>query len=332
MLRPDSDEDISEDRSQLSTNLKADDAIAGISFYQGLGCLTIKQKNMILITGATGFLGAAIVENLLKTLEPKELAIYARNAAKAKKWKDLGLSVRIGDFKNVEALKAGMREITKIVLIPTSDKDSFNQHKNVIDVSTQAKINHLFYVGGAINHNVRATRLGPLKDAYFATENYIRQSGIAYTMIQNGFYAEVIPFFVGERLPVNSVIFPSGEGKASFAKREEMGEAIANIILMGQKVNASYTLTGNHAYSFGEIAEILGELTGKKIGFENPQPKDFVKQLRQYGIDKQHASIAAHFAALIKNNEFSICDSTLEQVLGRTPTSLKDYLADQYLK
>ncbi len=285
---------------------------------------------MILITGATGHLGTAVVENLLKELHPQDIAIYARDAKKAKKWADLGISVRIGDFKDIDALDQALKDVSKILLISTNDEDAFEQHKNVIVAALNAKVERFYYAGGSLNHNVETSKLGFLKDAYFRTENYIRSSGIPYAICQNGLYAEVVPFFIGEDLPTNGIYFPSGSGQSTFALRAEMGEAIAKIMLMNSPINTSYTLTGNRSYSFADIASILSNASGKNISFESPDPEDFVNHLDEYGVEDNEILFSSIFAELIKNEEYLICDNTLEQILGRKPTALEDYLKNQY--
>lgn len=169
-----------------------------------------------------------------------------------------------------------------------------------------------------------------LKGAYFVTENYIRQSGIPYTICQIGLYADIIPFFIGEALPVQGINFPSGDGKASFAMREEMGEAIANLMSKDSNTNASYTLTGNRIYSCNDIAQILTELSGKPIAFHSPEQELFVSQLKEYGAGENEIMFATLFGTLIKNEEYAIADSTLEQLLGRKPTTIEDYLKSTY--
>lgn len=286
---------------------------------------------MILITGATGHLGTAVINNLLKESRPEDIAIYARNEKKAKKWADIGISVRIGDFNNTVALDNALKDVSKLLLIPTNDGDSYNQHKNVIDACIRAKVARFYYASGSVNHHIETSQLGFLKDACFATENYIRSTGIPYTIFQNGLYADVIPLFIGNELPVNGIYFPSGDGKASFATRADMGEAIAKMILVPAKINASYTLTGNMAYSFGDIASILTEASGTNILFESPDLNDYAERLKQYGVEDEDIYISSLFGAVIKNEEYRICDNTLEQILGRKPTTLEDYLKDHYL-
>ncbi|QRY55506.1 Rossmann-fold NAD(P)-binding domain-containing protein [Sphingobacterium siyangense] len=77
----------------------------------------------------------------------------------------------------------------------------------------------------------------------------------------NGLYAETIPYFIGGQFLETGIYFPAGEGKASFAKRAEMGEAIANVIASEGHENKIYLTTGLPSYSFSDIAQVLTELS-----------------------------------------------------------------------
>jgi NAD(P)H dehydrogenase (quinone) len=286
---------------------------------------------MILITGAAGHLGTAVIEQLLTSVPPHEIIALVRSESKGAKWKDKGIAVRIGDYKDKESLEKAFQGVQQLLLIPTNEENVLNQHKQVIDTAKQVGVKHFFYASGALNQNVASSKLGPLVDAYITTENYIKESGLHYTIFQNCLYAETIPFFIGENPFENGIYFPSGDGKASFAKRAEMGEAIANVMAKGPLENATYLLTGRRSYSFAEIAQILAKLSGTNVSFISPDPSAFERTLKEYGVNDQDIWFASLFAEIIKNEEYDVCDSTLERLLRRIPTSLEDYLAEVYI-
>jgi len=285
---------------------------------------------MILITGATGHLGTHVIENLLKTIKPENIVAFARDKKKAEKWSSRGLSVRIGDFDNISSLEDACVGVEKLLLVPSNDQNALGQHKNVIDAAIKNNVRHIYYASGSLNHYVEASQLGPLNDSYSATENYLKQSGADYTILQNCLYAETIPFFIG-RDPINQgIYFPAGNGKCSFALREEMGEAIAKVIASEGHVNATYMLTGQQTYSFNDIATILGDITGKEISYYSPDENEYENQLREYGVSEGDIWFSSIFAAIIKNTEYDIYDLNLERLLGRKPTTLQEFLRKEY--
>lgn len=73
---------------------------------------------------------------------------------KAQKWKDLGVSIQLGDFSNKENIKRACIGADRLLLVPTTGPDAFEHQKNVIDAAVESGIKHIFYTGGTLGHNV----------------------------------------------------------------------------------------------------------------------------------------------------------------------------------
>ncbi|MBE8722987.1 SDR family oxidoreductase [Sphingobacterium pedocola] len=286
---------------------------------------------MILITGASGNLGNAVIENLLKQVSVNKIAGLFRNADKAKSLSEKGINARIGDYTDKPSLLKAMQGVTKLFMISIESENTFADHKNVIDVAKEAGVKHVYYTGGALNKNVTQSRLGPLLDSYITTENYIIESGLTYTIFQNGLYAETIPFFIGYDAVNNGISFPAGEGKASFATRSDMAEVFANVLANEEHDNKIYLITGFPTYSFHDIAQTLSELCDKSVSYHSPDTNKYEARLREYGVAENDIYFSSLLAAIIKNQEYDIIGSDLEKLLGRKPTDLKTYLKETFL-
>ncbi|RWW91804.1 SDR family oxidoreductase [Flavobacterium cerinum] len=283
---------------------------------------------MILVTGASGNLGSSVIENLLKQVPANTISVLQRNPGKAKSFEEKNIKVHIGDYTHKESILKALQGVKKLLLISSSGQDALQDHKNVIDAAMESGISHIYYTGGALNKNVKESLLGPLADSYITTEKYIIESGLTYTIFQNGLYAETIPFFIGEQVLENGIYFPAGTGKASFAKRAEMGEAIANVLASEGHENKIYITTALPSHSFLEIAQIISELSNKEITYHDPDPKDFENKLKEYGLQDDDIFYSSILAAIIKNDEYNITTSDLEKLLGRKPTDLKSFLTE----
>ncbi len=286
---------------------------------------------MILVTGASGNLGNAVIKNLLRQVPANNIAGLFRNEDKAETLLEQGINVRIGDYADKASLSNAFQDIEKLLLISSSGDDALTDHRNVIDAAKESGVQHIYYTSGALNRNVAESQLGPLVDSYITTENYIIESGITYTIFQNGLYAETIPFFVGEEVLESGIYLPAGNGKASFATRTDMAEAIANVIASEGHGNKTYVTSALPSYSFTDIAEMFSELSGVSISYTNPTPVDYETRLRTFGVDEGNIWYAQLLAAIIKNGEYEIFSSDLEQLLGRKPTDLKSYLKEKFL-
>ncbi|RKR08939.1 NAD(P)H dehydrogenase (quinone) [Flavobacterium sp. 90] len=286
---------------------------------------------MILVTGASGNLGSWVIENLLKQVPAHTISVLQRNSKKAASFQQKGITVHIGDYGDKESIINALRDVTKLLLISSSGPNALSEHKNVIDAARESGVKHIYYTGGALNQKVKESKLGSLADSYITTENYIIESGLTYTVFQNGLYAETIPYFVGDQVLENGIYFPAGQGKASFAKREEMGEAIANVLASEGHENKIYITTGLPSHSFSEIAQMLSVLSGKPVAYYSPESGEFESQLREHGVSEDDIWVSSLFAAVIKNQEFDISRSHLAELLGRKPADLKTYLKETFI-
>lgn len=285
---------------------------------------------MILVTGATGQLGGIVVENLLKKVAASEIAVLVRDAAKAEHLAAQGIEVRVGSYFDKASLASALQGIEKVLLISSNDfNDRLGQHKNVVDAAKNAGVEHILYTGVAMK-NISASPLQPLLGDHFQTEDYIKESGLTYTFLQNNLYFEVIPMFVGAGVLETGIFFPAGEGKVAFASRQELGEATATILTTNGHENKAYPLTGSEAYSFGEIAAELSTLSGKNVPYISPEPAAFEGALKQFGLPEGIILMSVLFAAGIKNDDLAQSSPVLETILGRKTTPLSVFLKEAF--
>jgi NAD(P)H dehydrogenase (quinone) len=91
---------------------------------------------MILITRATGQLGSAVIDQLLKSADPTSVATLVRDPSKAAALEARGVAVRIGDHDDTDALRRAMEGVDRVLLIAGTDQEHrVQQHQNVIDAA-----------------------------------------------------------------------------------------------------------------------------------------------------------------------------------------------------
>lgn len=285
---------------------------------------------MILITGATGQLGKATIDSLLKKVPATGIAALARDENKAVELRNKGIDVRIGDYTNKDSLLAAFNGVEKVLLISAADiTERVQQHINAIDAAKQAGVKHLIFTSVDIRDMSNST-ISFLTQSYLQTNAYLKESGLTYTILHNTLYSDMIPMFIGEKALETGIFFPAGEGNVPFATRSDMGEAAAVVLTTDGHENKEYTISADTAYSFGDIAAMLSELSGSTVQYLNPPNDVYVEQLTAMGVPEMYISFFAAFAEAIKRDEFNTGRSDMKQLLGRKPTSLKEYLKSVY--
>lgn len=293
----------------------------------------LKDKTMILVTGATGHLGAAAIQSLLKKGIPaNEIAVLVRDENKAIALKERGVHIRSGSYNDYDSLLKALVGIDKLLLVSSSEMvDRLAQHKNVINAAMVNGLKHIVYTGIDVK-SFDDTAIPHVSHIHRDTTKYLQEVGISFTLLNNNLYADLIPMFSGERAVQNGIFFPAGNGKSPFLSRVDMGEAAAVVLTTPGHEDKQYAIAAETAYSFSEIATMLSEITGQDVQYHNPDSKSYVEQLVKAGVPEGNAAFFASFGEAISHGELDTNRSDIEKLLGRKPVSLREFLQTVYAR
>jgi NAD(P)H dehydrogenase (quinone) len=281
---------------------------------------------MILVTGATGQLGTAVIRNLLAKTSASQIAALVRDETKASALKEKGVDIRVGNYDDPASLDNAMQGIAQVLLIAGTDEENrLRQHQNIVDAAKKAGVQCIAYTSR--NLKDPSTLANKLMNGHFQTEDYIKASGLNYILFRNVLYMDTIGQFVGgEKVFEAGINLPTGDGRVPFALRSEMGEAIANVLLESSCDNRIYQLTGSESYSFDDVAATLSDLSGKKVNYTPADRSVFETQMKERGVPEMMVQRVAGFLTDIKNGQEEEVSLDLENLLGRKPASLKEGL------
>ena len=287
---------------------------------------------MILVTGATGHLGKETLDFLLAKTNASQIAAFVRSSEKAQLLKEKGIEIRIGDYDNYPSLVQAFAGIEKLFFVSGNDIPKRDQqHVNVINAAKEAGVKHIVYTSFQRQSEKDSSPIAIVAKTHLLTEKLLKESGLKYTILKNNMYMEGISMFIGNKvLETGTIFLPAGNGKASYALRTDMAEASTNILLSGGHENKAYEFSGTQSYSFTDVADILTELSGKKISYIDPAPENFTSELAKGGVPASVIGVIAAFCEGIKQGEFDLPDTAMEKILGRKPVALKDYLKKTY--
>lgn len=280
---------------------------------------------MILIGGATGGLGKAVVEQLLERGAKGRFAVLARDPAKAKPYADQGIELRMADFDAPDGLAAAFAGIERFLFISTMSQGRAAQQRRVVDAAAAAGVKHIVYTGLAIR-DIATSAVRELMASHFETEAHIRASGMAWTFLRNSMYAEAIPQIAGPGALRDGISLSAGTGRVPYALRAEMGEAAANLLLQPGHAGKTYDITGNESWGYGDIAAALSRLTGKPLGYRDIPEESLRDALRAAGMPDFPIWLTLGTLHDIRAGQYDIASHDLETLLGRAPAPLDDML------
>jgi NAD(P)H dehydrogenase (quinone) len=290
----------------------------------------------ILVTGATGQLGKAVTESLLKKTSASNIHILVRDADKAAAFKAQGVTVHVSDYSNYASLVSAFKGIDKIYMVSGNDiANRAQQQDNVVDAAKEAGVKQVVYTSFQRKNETDTTPIAFVAHSHLSTEVKLKASGLKYTILQHGIYADMIPIFAGEHLlDTKTIYLPAGNGKTAYALRTDQAEAGANVLLddTDKYINKSFELAGSEGVSWAEIADIISGITGVKINYVAASVPEFTDTLTKAGVPAEYIGLFAGFSQANAQGEFENVNNELETILGRKPVSVATYLQSVYKK
>ncbi len=286
---------------------------------------------MLAITGATGQLGQATLRQLATKLPPDQLVAVVRDPQKATALSAQGIHVRQGDYNDPASLVTAFAGVTTVLLVSGTDLAArAQQHRHVIDAARTTGVARLVYTSGL---NPSAASAFPPSPSHAATEAYLRASGLAYTIVRDALYLDVLPLLVRpEALANGHFPFAAGNGSASFALRAEIGEALAAVLTTEGHDNQLYDLAPAPAYSMQDITRVISTVTNRPLEYVPVSDDELTARLRQQAAPEPMVAAVVGFARAMAQGEFDVTSPVLEHLLGRRPTSLQTYVETAFAR
>lgn len=274
------------------------------------------------VTGATGQLGRLVVESLKSKVSAETIVALVRNPEKAA---DLGIEARALDYTQAENLVASLKGIDKLLLISGNEVGQrLPQHLAVIDAAKQAGVKQLFYT--SILH-ADSSPLG-LATEHLATEVAIKESGLTYTILRNGWYTENYTGSAKGAVGAGAFIGNAGDGKIASAARVDYAEAAAVVLAGEGHEGKTYELAGDEAYTLTELAAEISKQSGKTIPYNNLTEAEYAGILKSFGLPDGLAEMLANSDTGASKGGLFDDSKVLSELIGRPTTSLAKVVAD----
>ena len=106
--------------------------------------------------------------------------------------------------------------------------------------------------------------------------NFLR-SGITYTSVREGIYAEAFPLFLNY-YPSSQILRLPADGPVAYASRAELAEATANLMMEGGHEMEVVLLTGPKAVTLADLVKTINDVTGRDISIEKMPFDKYTKE------------------------------------------------------
>lgn len=277
----------------------------------------------IAITGATGQLGQLVVQKLKEKVSANEIVAVVRSAQKAA---DLGVQAREADYDNTAALESALQGVDTLLLISANDLTGkrVQQHSNIIDAAKKSGVKWIVYTSIL---RADTSTIGLAKE-HIQTENYLKNAGIPYTILRNGWYTENYAGSIGAALGSGSLLGSAGDGKISSATRADFADAAVAVLTTTGHEGKTYELAGDDAYTLTELAAEISRQSGKSVSYVNLSEAEYAATLASFGVPEAFAQVFAAWDAATEIGDLYEDGRALSKLTGKPTTPLTVAVAE----
>lgn len=283
---------------------------------------------MIFVSGANGQFAGSVIASILAAGKAQELAVGTRNVNSpfARDLAARGVSVRAADFRQPEQIRRALEGVRKALLVPTYDTNDvrLQQNLNALQAAKDAGVAHVVYASflRAESPVVEHSRL-----VHLPTEQAIRASGLAFTLLRHALYADILVGDLHDTLGSGMLHRPSGSARSAYIARADLGVSAAQILLRDEPSGLTYTETMERTYNGEEVAHLMSEVFDQPIRFVPVDPVDWPRYMTEkWGVPPEISRSTVGTMQAVAAGVFDLATQDYARITGRPPRDMRTFL------
>lgn len=294
----------------------------------------------IVITGASGNYGRGVTDRLIVQGRAADLILITRKPEKLSDRAAQGCTVRYGDFDKPETLEQAVQGADKMLLISgTRVGARVVQHKAAIDAAAAAGVKHVIYTSFiGIDDPANPAEV---RHDHIETERLIRASGCGWTMLRDAHYADAMVLMMGPNVIQTGKWFSNaGEGREAMVWRDDCIESAVAVLTGEGHEGQIYNITGPDLQTFGEVAAIMAEVTGRLVEHVSLDDEGQYAMFDAMGIPRRpvddlevagipwNSDDMVSFGRAIREGFLELCTNDVERLTGRKARSVRQMIEE----
>lgn len=276
---------------------------------------------MILVTGATGTVGRAVVDRLRALGEPVRALTRRPETACL----PADIEVMRGDLGVPEDISAALTGVDRVFLLTTGPEIP-GHDANLAAAAAATGVRHIVKLSSGRVDDETAT--DPIPAWHRAGEAAVRASGIPWTMLRPlGFMSNAL-HWAGAVRDRDTVFAPFGQGRIAVVDPGDIAAVATESLIGAGHAGRSYTLSGPEALSPGEQTGMLAEVLGRPLRYVETEPADARAALLSFGVEPVMADAIMALRATALESFTSVVHPTVEAVTGRPPRSFREWAVE----
>ncbi|MBX7447166.1 NAD(P)H-binding protein [Mycolicibacterium sp. 3033] len=123
------------------------------------------------------------------------------------------------------------------------------------------------------------------------------------------------------------IVTATGDGRLGFIDAADIAAVAVEALVAERPVGVELVLTGPEALSYGQAAAIVSDVAGTPVRHVDVTTAELADRLTRGGLTGEFAAGLAALDERVRVGEQNLVTTTVHDVTGRRPTSLREFLA-----
>lgn len=275
----------------------------------------------VFVTGATGIVGSAVLDQLLQRGE--EVIAATLDEADAASVPS-GVRTRLFRFGSpADELDAALKGVDRVFLMrPPQIEDVQTYLFPFIDACNRNGIRQVVFLSlQGVQFNTRTP--------HHAVEEYLKQTDTPYTSLRPNFFMQNLSGVFAEGIRDRGRIeVPAGRSFTALIDARDIGRVAAKVFADPGHLRKAYTLSGEQALTYARVAEVMSEVLGRAIVYERPSEEEYLSRLVAEGRPQDYVDVQKMIFRIVRMNVSAFPNRMVRKLTGSPATTLRQFIQD----
>jgi uncharacterized protein YbjT (DUF2867 family) len=279
---------------------------------------------VILVTGATGRPGSAVVKEFARQRMP--VRALARDRSKAAALQALeGVEVTYGDMLWPETLGDALAGVDRVLMITNAGPELLETQATFIDAATKAGVGHIVKFSGKEStdgfepEKFRSTR------SHEQIQRYLVASGTPWTVLRPSQFMQVYFEEVPDLVKYGELRLPLGDTTLAPIDIDDIAKVAFAVLTTPGHEGRTYAMTGPEALTMADAATHISDAIGRPIHYRDVSAEDKQQSWLAAGYPAPRASAFTQLFQERRRLGHSTVDLTTHRLFGIEPTTFAQF-------
>jgi len=278
----------------------------------------IAARTPLAVTGSTGRVGGLVARRLSELGVDHRLLV--RDPARAPALP--GTHIAAADYGDAAGVRTALSGAHTVFMVSGAETPNrVQQHVTFIDAAIDAGVQRIVYLSF---FGASPTATFTLARDHWATEEHLRSTGVAHTILRDNLYADFAPALVGAD---GNIRGPAADGRAAVVAQADVAD-VAVVVLGsdGAYDGQTLNLTGPAALTMYEIASALSDHLGRTVAYVPETIEEAYASRAVYGAPKWQVDAWVSTYTAIAAGELEGVSEDIQDVTGHPATPLEQVI------